>query len=127
MDENNLLFQAETFAIRGAVFEVWKEMGPGFLESVYQECLAREFIARSIPAVAQMELRLAYKGEPLGQSFKPDFVCYEKIIVELKHVETFTDRHRAQVLNYMRGTGIRVGLLVNFGTYPKAQIERFVL
>jgi GxxExxY protein len=127
MNDDNLLYQAETFAIRGAVFEVWKQMGTGFLESVYQECLTREFAARSIPAVAHMELRLAYKGEPLGQTFKPDFVCYEKIIVELKHAKSLVDDHRAQVLNYLRATDMKVGLLVNFGCHPKAQIERFVL
>ena len=73
----DLLFRAESYRIRGAVFEVYREMGCGFLESVYQECLDREFRARGIPAVAQQELGLLYKGEPLAQTYRPDFVCFD--------------------------------------------------
>ena len=127
MVDNNLLYEAETFAIRGAVFEVSRQMGIGFLESVYQECLTKEFSKREIPAIPHMELRLAYKGEPLSQTFKPDFVCYDKIIVELKHAKGLSDDHRAQILNYLRATDMKVGLLVNFGCHPKARIERFAL
>ncbi len=127
MNEVNLLYEAETFAIRGAVIEVSREMGVGFLEAVYQECLTKEFIRQGIPASAHLELRLPYKGEPLLQTFRPDFICYDKVILEIKHVKSLTDNHRAQVLNYLRATGFKVGLLVNFGCHPKAQIERFVL
>jgi len=102
-------------------------MGIGFLESVYQECLTREFASRGIPAVAHSELTLAYKGEPLRQTFKPDFICYGKIIIELKQVKGLADEHRAQVRNYMRATGMKLGFLVNFGCLPQVQIERYAL
>ena len=127
MDDDKLIYRVETFAIRGAIFEVWKKMGIGFLESVYQECLAREFASRGIPAVAHTELMLAYKGEILKQIFKPDFVCYGKIIIELKQVRSLNDDHRAQIMNYLRATDMKLGLLVNFGCLPQVQIERFVL
>ncbi len=122
-----LLFEDEVFRIRGAAFEVHNEMGNGFLEAVYQECLEREFGKAGIPFTAFMPLHLFYKGEPLVQSYKPDFVCYEKIILELKACSSILPEHRAQLFNYLKATGMRLGLLLNFGTYPKLQIERIVL
>jgi GxxExxY protein len=74
-----ILFRDEGYVIQGAIFEVYREMGCGFLEAVYQECLEREFIAREIPFRAQAELRLMYKGSVLKQAYKPDFICYEKV------------------------------------------------
>lgn len=124
---NDLLYKEETFAIRGAVFDVYREMGAGFLESVYQECLIREFRFRSIPFESQKELCLHYKGERLEQIYRPDLICYQKIIVELKAVKNIAPEHKAQLLNYLKTTGLKLGLLINFGSYPKAQIERFVL
>jgi GxxExxY protein len=94
---------------------------------VYQECLDREFGRRGVPFRSQAELLLAYKGEPLRQTFKPDFVCYDKIILELKAVKETTPEHRAQLFNYLKAAGLRLGLLINFGHYPKATIERIVL
>lgn len=123
----NILFKNESYAIQGAVFGVYREMGNGFLEGVYQECLEREFIARSISFAAQPELMLSYKGVQLKQVYKPDFVCFEKIIVELKAVRELAPEHKAQIINYLKATGLRLGLLVNFGSHPKAQIERIVL
>ncbi len=122
-----LLFEDEVFRIRGAAFEVHNEMGSGFLEAVYQECLEREFSKAGIPFTAFMPLSLVYKGEPLAQSYKPDLVCFEKIIVELKACSGLLPEHRAQLFNYLKATGMRLGLLLNFGTYPKLQIERIVL
>ena len=122
-----LMFEAETFAIRGAVFEVYKEMGSGFLEAVYQECLEKELTQRGIPFVAQPELRLSYKSEILQQTYKPDFICYEEIILELKAVKDIAPEHKAQILNYLKASNLKLGLLINFGSYPKAQVERFVL
>lgn len=122
-----VLFRQEVFAIQGAIFEVNKELGAGFLESVYQECLAIEFAKRRIPFKAQRPLALQYKGEALTQTYQPDFICFEQIIVELKACEAISSAHRAQTLNYLKATGLRLGLLVNFGTHPKAQIERFAL
>ena len=124
---SSLRFEEETFAIRGAVFEVYRVMGCGFLEAVYQECLEKELAVRNIPFIAQQELRLYYKGETLRQFYKPDLICFGKIIVELKAVSALSGEHKAQVLNYLKATGHEVGLLVNFGCYPKAIVERLVL
>ena len=125
--EGNLLFQDETYAIRGAAFDVYKEMGGGFLEAVYQECLAKEFDKKEIPFVLQPELRLQYKGEWLKQIYRADFICYDKIILELKAVKNIVPEHKAQLINYLRATEFSLGLLINFGSYPKLQIQRFVL
>ena len=122
-----LLYKDESYAIIGACFEVYKEKGNGFVELVYQECLELEFGFQKIPFSAQSVLRLAYKGVELRQRYIPDFLCYEKIIIELKAVKQLTDEHRAQVLNYLKATGLRLGLLVNFGHYPKVEYERIVL
>ena len=125
--DNQILYKDECYAIQGAVFEVYREMGSGFLESVYQECLEKEFCSRSIPFESQKWLKLAYKGEPLEQAYKADIVCYGSIIVEIKAVRETTGDHRAQVFNYLKASGLRLGLLVNFGHYPKATVERIVL
>ena len=124
---NELLFRDECYAIQGAVFEVYREMGCGFLESVYQECREKELRRRGIPFIAQQELRLFYKGEELKQFYKPDLICFEKIIVELKALRELTGEHRSQVLNYLKSTSMRLGLLVNFGCHPKAAVERIIL
>lgn len=125
--DNKLLFEKETYAIRGAVFEVYRELGCGFLEAVYQECLEKELLRMNIPFVAQQELKLSYKGESLRQIYKPDLICYESIIVELKALSITTGAHKAQVLNYLKATDKKLGLLANFGCYPKATVERLVL
>jgi len=122
-----LLLKGEVYALQGAIFEVSREMGIGFLEAVYQECLTREFDRLNIPFEAQKPINLAYKGEVLNQLYQPDFICYGQIIIELKCVSDINDAHRAQILNYLKATGLRVGLLVNFGRPPKARIERFIL
>ena len=122
----DLKFEEQSYRIRGAIFEVYPEMGCGFLESVYQECLEIEFGKQEIPFVAQRELIPQYKGERLEQTFKPDFICFDQIIVEIKAVKELADEHRAQIHNYLKATSLELGLLVNFGHYPKAQIERIV-
>jgi GxxExxY protein len=122
-----LIYEAETFVIRGAVFEVYKEMGCGFLEAVYQECLEKELKRRSIPYLAQQELRLTYRQEILLQTYRPDLVCFGKIIVELKAVKEIAPEHQAQILNYLKASQLRLGLLINFGSHPQAQIERMIL
>jgi len=123
----SLIFQEETYMIRGAVFEVYKEMGCGFLEAVYQECLEEELSKRGIPFVAQQQIQLMYKGEPLHQTYKLDLICYNKIILELKAVKDIASEHKAQVINYLKATNLKLGLLINFGSHPKVQIERFAL
>ncbi len=125
--EEKLLYRDESYQIQGAVFEVYKEMGCGFLEAVYHECLGSELSRREIPFVEHQELKLIYKGDTLRQTYIPDFVCYGSIIVELKALSVTTGVHKAQVLNYLKATGMKLGLLVNFGSYPKATVERIVL
>ena len=117
----------EAYRVQGAVFEVYRTLGAGFLEAVYQECLALEFAARRIPFVSQAPLRLEYKGESLRQSYCPDFICFDKIIVELKAVSALAPEHKAQTINYLRASGMRLALLVNFCSTPRVQIERFAL
>jgi len=124
---NKLINEQETYAILGACFEVYKEKGCGFLEAVYQECLGLEFELQSIPANALMPINLTYKGRTLIKSYVADFVCFGQVLVELKAVSVLTDEHRAQVQNYLNASGLGVGLLVNFGHYPKVEHERFVL
>ncbi len=121
-----MLFAQEVFAIQGAIYEVNRHMGAGFLEAVYQECLALEFTARGIPFVASHNLPIAYKGQTLRQFYQADFICYGKILLELKAVRELAPEHRAQVLNYLSATGLKLGLLVNFGSAPKARIERLI-
>ncbi|HEY8035159.1 MAG TPA: GxxExxY protein [Methylobacter sp.] len=125
--DKQMWYREECYQIQGAVFDVYREMGCGFLEAVYQECLGKELLKRKIPFVAQQELRLFYKGEVLRQTYIPDFICHDSIIVKIKALSTTTRTHKAQVLNYLKATEMRLGLLVNFGCYPKATVERIVL
>ena len=123
----NLIHSEESYKIMGACFEVYKEKGCGFLEPVFQECLELELGFQRLPYGAQKPLSLAYKGQPLTQFYKADLVCFEKVLVELKAVSELTDEHRAQVINYLHATGLRLGRLVNFGHYPQLQWERIVV
>ena len=122
-----VLYADEVYLIQGAIFDVNREMGAGFLEAVYQECLTLEFTARDISFTANKPLPLAYKGWRLSQTYAPDFICFNRIIVELKAVREIAPEHRAQIINYLKATGLRLGLLVNFGCAPKARVERFVV
>ncbi len=121
-----IIYKEECFAIQGAVYDIYREMGCGFVEAVYQECLEKEMARRDIPFKSQILLNITYKGETLTQTYKPDMICYEKIILELKALKETGDEHRAQLHNYLKATGLRLGLLVNFGHYPKATIERII-
>jgi GxxExxY protein len=122
--KTNLIYEAESYQIIGACFEVYREKGCGFLEPVYQECMEIEMRLRGIPFVPQKPLSVEYKGSPLRSKYQPDLVCYDKIIVELKAVTELADEFRAQVQNYLKATGFKLGLLINFGHYPKVQLER---
>ncbi len=121
-----LVYKEEAYATVGACFEVYNEMGCGFVEPVYQECLEIELQSRTIPFQPQAGLLLKYKATTLQQKYRPDFICFEKIVLEIKAVSELCDEHRAQVHNYLKATGFRLGLLVNFGHYPKLQYERIV-
>jgi GxxExxY protein len=123
---SDILFKSESYDIQGAVFDVYRELGSGFLEAVYQECLEREFTLKKIPFVAQKELRLYYRGEMINKTYQADFLCYDKIIVEIKAVSEIIDAHRAQILNYLKLSKLKLGLLVNFGHYPGATVDRIV-
>ncbi|MEQ1828127.1 MAG: GxxExxY protein [Pirellula sp.] len=122
-----IIYKEESYRIIGACFEVYKEMGCGFLEPVYQECLEIELALQSLAFKSQAELKLSYKGRPLNSKYIPDFILFDKIVLELKAVKELTDEHRAQVHNYLKASGYRLGLLVNFGHYPKLEYERIVI
>ena len=118
-----LIYEEESYRILGACFEVYKEKGCGFVEAVYQECLQIEFELQGLLYVPQPRLELAYKGRKLRSEFQPDFICFGKIVVELKAVSAVTDEHRGQVHNYLKATGHRLGLLINFGHHPGVEHE----
>ena len=123
----SLEFEQETYVLRGAIFEVYRELGPGFLESVYQECLEKELELRDIPFQTQVELSISYKNQRLNHFYKADLVCYGNIIIELKACKLIEPIHRAQLINYLKATKMRLGLLVNFNAHPQVEIERIVL
>jgi len=123
----DLIYKDECYHIIGACFNVYKDKGSGFLEPVYQECLAIEFDHSHIPFEAQKKILLTYRGKILSQTYIPDFICYDKIIVEIKAAAHLMDEHRAQLLNYLNATGMQLGLLVNFGHYPKVGKKRIML
>lgn len=123
---NEILYKDESYKIMGAMFEFYKEMGCGFLEPVYQECVELELGDQSIPFVPQVKLNLKYKSHSLKSKYIPDVICYEKIVLELKVVKQITDQHRAQVHNYLKATGYRLGIIVNFSHHPKVEYERIV-
>jgi len=124
--ETEILFKSESYRIIGACFEVYNEQGTGFLESVYQECLAIEMKSRSIPCEEKVPLKISYKGTLLTQRYIPDFLCFDEILVEIKATKTLTDDHRAQVINYLKATGKKLGLLINFGNPGKLEHERLI-
>jgi len=115
----------QTHAIIGAAMKVRRRLGPGFLEAVYQQALAIEFSDRTIPFVSEAELPVYYKGQCLACSYRADFVCYDEVIVELKALKAITGVEEAQVLNYLKATGLGRGLLLNFGN-PRLEFKRFV-
>jgi GxxExxY protein len=122
----SLIYEPESYQIIGACFEVYKEKGVGFVEPVYQDCLAIEFELQGIVFQPKTRLQLSYKGRPIPRTYRPDFICWDKIIVEIKAVCALADEHRAQLHNYLKATGHRLGLLVNFGHYPKLEYERII-
>lgn len=115
----------QTHAIIGAAMEVHSELGAGFLESVYQEALLREFEERGIPFAAEVELPIEYKGERLNTCFRADFICYGEVVVELKALKALSGVEESQLLNYLKATGHERGLLLNFGS-PRLEVKRMV-
>lgn len=115
-----------TYAIIGAAMEVHRQLGCGFLEGVYQEALAIELTGRAIPFEREVALTVYYAGTPLNCQYRADFMCYGDVIVELKAVRALTGVDEAQVLHYLKATGKRCGLLLNFGT-ASLDYKRLVL
>ena len=122
----DLLYKDEVYDIVGACIEVHRELGMGFAEAVYQEGLELEFTTREIPFMPQKELKVFYKGTPLRKFYIPDFVCYEKIIVEIKALDILSSREESQLLNYLKTTRYRVGVLANFGSAGLLEWKRFI-
>ena len=121
------MLEQEGYDLMAAAFEVYNELGHGFLEEVYQEALERELVTRSIPFAAQPPVQINYKGKVLNKSYKPDLVAHDAMIVELKAVKALAPEHEAQLLNYLKATGKPVGYLINFGCPSKLEWKRMIL
>ena len=121
---NDLIYADEVFAIQGAIFEVYKTLGSGFLEGVYQEALELELASRGIPYKSQPDIVISYKGTQLRQTYRADIICFDRIILELKAAKQLLPEHSAQLYNYLRATDMKLGLLVNFSHYPGVEIKR---
>jgi GxxExxY protein len=121
-----LILRDEVYAVIGAAMEVHRELGFGFLEAVYQEAMELELRQRNIAFEAQRPLSVLYKGQRLKKEYLADLICYDQLIVELKALEYLSGREEAQLLNYLKATGLRVGLLINFGNSAKLEWKRFV-
>ena len=122
-----LYYKQESYNIIGAALHVYNVLGPGFVEAVYQEALEIEFQKLGIPYEREKEIDLYYDGQMMKIKFRPDFVCYDKIILELKAVKVLLPEHEAQLQNYLKATSMRLGLLINFCHMPKVEIKRIVL
>jgi GxxExxY protein len=121
------MYKQEGYKLVGAAMEVYNNMGTGYLEEVYQECLERELALRGIPFESQPLLSLFYKGEKLNKHYRPDLYVYGGIVVELKALKHLGNDEFAQILNYLRGTRKRVGYLLNFGSAKEIEWKRIVL
>jgi GxxExxY protein len=122
----NLLLKDEVYAVMGAAIEVHRELGAGFLEAVYQEAMELELQRAGVPFKAQQPVRIRYKGCYLRKEYIADLICFGQIVAELKALERITGKEESQLLNYLRVTGFRVGLLLNFGSYGKLDWKRMV-
>ncbi|MBO7351259.1 MAG: GxxExxY protein [Acetobacter sp.] len=122
-----IVYSKESYDIIGAAFEVYNQLGHGFLEAVYQEALEIELKKRGIPFEREKDIKIYYQGTALKQSYRADFVCYDKIIVELKAVSYLDDTHHAQVYNYLKATGYKLGILLNFGCSEGLERDRIVV
>lgn len=121
-----LAFREEVYAIVGAAIEVHRELGAGFLEAVYQEVLERELELRGIAFEPQRELVIHYKSQPLEKGYVSDLMCFGKVLVELKAMDRLTGREEAQVINYLKSSGLSVGVLINFGSHGKLEWRRLI-
>ena len=122
-----LIFKDEVYAIIGAAMDVYNDLGPGFLEAVYQEAMEIETLARKIPAMPEQKLYIQYKGSTLKKFYEADLICYGKIIVEIKAMDKLTTREESQIINYLKATDFPVGVLINFGAHHDLEWKRMVL
>lgn len=133
MDTNNiqptaseLIYGEEVYRIVGAAMDVYNELGNGFLESVYQEAIEIECSNKNIPFVSQQKVQISYKKAILKKEFIADLICFEKIVVELKALERLSGKEESQIINFLKATGYKVGLLINFGSHRKLEWKRYV-
>jgi GxxExxY protein len=126
MVDGDLLYKNEVYAIVGAAMEVYNQMGSGFLEAVYEEAMIIESKLRNIPCVTQVHLPVQYKGFTLSREYIADYIGYENVVVEFKCSEKLSAYDEAQLINYLKITGKKVGLLINFGNRTKLEWKRFV-
>ncbi|RXQ93015.1 GxxExxY protein [Ancylomarina salipaludis] len=122
----NYIYKDECYEIIGCCMYVHSELGPGFLEAIYQEALEIEFDRESLPFKREVEIDVSYRGQKLKKKYIADFICYGEIIIELKAVKTLEDSHYAQLLNYLKATDMKIGLLINFGS-KSLQYKRVIL
>lgn len=114
-----------TYKILGAAMEVHKEMGCGFLEAVYQEALEKEFERQGIPYMMQPVVDIYYKGQLLEKKYQPDFICFDEVIVEIKALDRLSGTEESQIINYLKASRLKIGLLLNFGS-KSLEYKRFV-
>ncbi len=121
-----LILKDEVYAIVGAAIEVHRVLGSGYLEPVYQEAMEIESEGQKLPFKAQSRIKIRYKEHTLKKEYIPDFIFYEQVIVEIKALDKLSGKEEAQILNYLKATGYKVGVLINFGSHPKLEWKRFV-
>jgi GxxExxY protein len=121
-----LILKDEVFAVVGTAMEVYNELGSGFLEAVYQEAMEIELLNRHIPFESQKKLQIQYKDKKLNKKYVADLICYNSVLIELKAVEKLSGKEESQIINYLKATGIKVGVLINFGSKNKLEWKRFV-
>lgn len=121
-----IIYKEQSYQIMGACFEVYSQMGTGFIEPVYHECLCLELTARNIPFKSKPKLSAKYKHQVLNSYYEPDLICYDLIVLELKAVSELHDAHRAQLHNYLKLSLLHLGILINFCSHPKLHFERIV-
>jgi len=121
-----LMLKDEVYAIVGAAIEVHRVLGSGFSEPVYQEAMEIESATRQLPFVPQPILQIHYKEHVLKKEYAPDFIYFNQIVVEIKALDRLSGKEEAQILNYLKATGYKVGVLINFGSHPKLEWKRFV-
>jgi GxxExxY protein len=126
MASEEYLFEEECRQIIGACYEVHNELGHGFLEGVYQEALSIAFVEKNLPFESEKKLNIMFHGYQLQKSYYADFICFGSIIIELKACDGLVPEHTSQVINYLKATGFKLGLLINFGT-SRVQIKRVIL